>query len=190
MTTDLPYELKTLSGKAAVFVRGILTYLDNDRVDIPLRRAQEMGMAAVEELGSTISVPYISKLTKVLETLGVVDKERKGKGYAINRGKAYDRYARVIFNSEYGQVIEGEASADDIRMRSAMLDHMTDIGSVRIEADHPLDKVAYQVLVEKFKQGKYDMVFVQRDVVLRMEDEHNELGYHVETLRSSVANQK
>lgn len=70
-----------------------------------------------------------------------------------------------------------------------MLDHMTDIGSVRIEAEHPLNKVAYQVLIEKFKSGAYDMVFVARDLVLRMEED-DELGYPVETLRSSVSIQK
>jgi DNA-binding IscR family transcriptional regulator len=183
----LPILLQPLSGKAAVFVRGMIHYVCSHEParDIPLRKAQAAGMAAVDELGETISVPYVSKLTKLLESADIVTKARKGKGYVLNLPSDTTALDQVIdhMGSEWGTMIEKEASEATIRMRSAMIDHMTDVGHVRIEAEEPIDKVAYQVLIEKFKAGQYDMVFVHRDMGLI--DESN---YPVNTIHASVAN--
>lgn len=184
----LPIELQNLSGKAAVFVRGVIQHLDNQEppIDMKLRPTQKAGMDAVEALGESISVPYVSKLTKLLETSGVVNKIRKGKGYVLNKDLKFEDVADYLEDSfQWGTSIEREDSEDTVRMRSAMLDHMTDVGSVRIEAEAPLDKVAYQVLIDKFKAGKYDMVFVQRDEAL-----FHDHGYNVavQTIHASVAN--
>lgn len=179
-------ELNHLSGKAAVWVRGFTEHVARTAVqkdDIKLRPAQKAGMAAVEELGDTISIPYISKLTKLLEEARVITKSRKGKGYVIVKDDRFEDVLAELHNSGWGREIQKEASEDDIRMRSAMLDHMTDVGHVRIEAEAPLDKRAYQVLIDKFKQGQYDMVFVDRDMGLI--DESN---YPVNTIHASVAN--
>lgn len=185
----LPVELNHLSGKAAVWVRGFVSHaLSHGAGEVKLRPAQKAGMDAVEELGETISVPYVSKLTKLLEEANVVTKTRKGKGYVITPGENLNQMGEHLHDSEWGSTIEREDSDDTIRMRSAILDHMTDVGSVRIEAERPLDKRAYQVLIDKFKAGKYDMVFVDRDVPLRMVEDDGETGYHVETIHASVAN--
>lgn len=189
MTEILP-ALSHLSGKAAVFVRGFMQHLaDAPGYEAPLRKAQDSGVREVEALGETISIPYVSKLTKLLETSGVVEKVRKGRNYRVSGHKDNGVFLQMlqVLETEWGTIIQDEASEESILMRSAMLDHMTDVGSVRIEAEAPLNKVAYQVLIDKFKQGKYDMVFVDRDVVLRMEDD-GEIGYHVETIHASVVN--
>ena len=189
----LPAELDRLSGKAAVFVRGFIEHVSRTNVqnrDIALRPTQAAGMSAVEELGDTISVPYVSKLTKLLETADVIYKNRKGKGYIVIPGNNFTEMTDLLHNSGWGRTIEREASEDDIRMRSAILDHMTDVGHVRIEAENPIDKRAYQVLIDKFKQGHYDMVFVDRDIALEepnLSGEHPET-FPVRTLHESVEN--
>lgn len=189
----LPAELDRLSGKAAVFVRGFIEHVSRTNVqnrDIALRPTQAAGMSAVEELGDTISVPYVSKLTKLLETADVIYKNRKGKGYIVIPASNFTEMSDLLHNSGWGRTIEREASEDDIRMRSAILDHMNDVGHVRIEAENPIDKRAYQVLIDKFKQGQYDMVFVDRDIALEepnLSGEHPET-FPVRTLHASVEN--
>lgn len=182
----LPIDLERLSGKAAVWVRGFIEHASSQTGpgDVKLRPAQKAGMDAVEELGETISIPYISKLTKQLETSGVVIKARKGKGYVITSGENFNQVAEHLFDTAWGSTIEKEATEDDIRMRSAIIDHMNDTDHIRIEAENPIDKRAYQVLIDKFKAGQYDMVFVHRTVALFDEVD----GNRVRTLNESVAN--
>jgi hypothetical protein len=190
--TTVPYSISILTGKAAVFVRGLLNHIEiESKTDLPLRPAQKAGMDAVEELGETISIPYISKLTKVLETADVITKHRKGKGYVLNKDLNFEDTITFLTESDFGMTVEKEASEDDIRMRSAIIDHMNDVGHVRIEAEHPVDKRAYQVLIDKFKAGKYDMVFVDRDIQLVEPNEHPDEHprvFPVKTLHASVAN--
>lgn len=189
----IPYEMTTLSGKAAVFVRGMVEFVDQRGDGTKLRDAQKAGMDAVEALGETISIPYVSKLSKTLQTSDILKKERKGKGYIVTRGDVFNDFIQYLAESDYGVGVEPEVSEGDIRMRSAMLDHMTDVGHVRIEAEHPLDKRAYQVLIDKFKAGQYDMVFVHRDITLVEPNEHPDEHprvFPVKTIHASVANQK
>lgn len=189
--TNLPTDLDRLSGKAAVFVRGLIQYLDKQSpsIDMKLRPAQKAGMDAVEALGETISVPYVSKLTKLLETSGVVNKIRKGKGYVLNRDIQFEAVADYLEESfQWGTTIEREDSEDTIRIRSEFLDLMGQKKAVRITNESPLSKVAYQVAIDKFKSGKYDMVFVDRTIDLNVMDYGDYIGELRGTIHASVAN--
>jgi hypothetical protein len=162
----IPYTISVLNGKAAVFVRGLIEHIDAHPagVDIPLRPAQKAGMDDVEGLGDTISIPYVSKLTKVLEDADVITKHRKGKGYVLNKDLNFEDMADFLTEATFGMTIERETSDEDIQSRSEFLDNMKEHGAVRISKDRPLAKPAYQLAVEKFKAGEYDMIFIQKDL--------------------------
>lgn len=165
MTEVIP-ALNHLSGKAAAFVRGFLTHLaDSPGYESTLRKAQDAGVRYVEELGETISIPYVSKLTKQLESSGVVDKVRKGRHYKVAGHMDNPTFITMlrVLETEWGTTIEAEDSPVTIAVRSLFLDHMSDNGAVRISKDNPLPKAAYQVAIDKFKSGQYDMVFIESD---------------------------
>lgn len=181
-TVDLTKrKITNLGGKAAVFVRGFIefcdTYPQTDDSGIPMRKAQEAGQAAVQELGEEISIPYISKLTNLLIACDVLVRERKGKHYRVKGAMNYPWLIEYLENNGWGQGMTTELPIDQIQARSRLLDRMNDHGFVRIQADAPLEKAAYQVAIDKFKSGDYDMVFVERD-----------LTFDVDTITSSVAN--
>lgn len=189
----LPPALNHLSGKAAVFVRAVMQYVDRqDRpIDLPLRATQKAGMDAVEALGETISVPYVSKLTKGLETAEAITKTRKGKGFVVNKGSRFENFANYLEdNFEWGTQIEREDSAETISVRSQFLDGMKANRGIRISKDNPLPKAAYQVAIDKFKAGEYDMVFVPSTIDLNVVDYGDQVGWLHATRDASVANQK
>lgn len=186
MTENIP-DLRHLSGKAAVFVRGFIEHVfDQPAYTAKLRKAQDAGVRGVTELGDTISIPYVSKLTKLLETSGVVEKTRKGKGYEVTKGERFFDLAKYLKDSEWGQMLEREDSAETISARSEFLDLMGQKKAVRITQDKPLPKAAYQVAIDKFKSGKYDMVFVDRTIDLNVMDYGDYIGELRATLDASV----
>lgn len=161
-------KLQTLDGKAAVFVRGFMDYLTDNGINraddgLPLRKAQEAGQANVKELGEEISLPYISKLSALLQDCQVVYKERRGKKFMLFPGIEFDPFYDFITDRSYGTSMTKELPIDQIQARSAFLDHMREYGAVRIKATDPLNKAAYQVAIDKFKSGEYDMVFLLKD---------------------------
>jgi hypothetical protein len=167
----LPLLLQPLSGKAAVFVRGFIDHVaDQPGYTAKLRKAQDAGVLAVTELGETISIPYVSKLTKLLEAADVIDKSRKGKGYEVAKADKFLETLRHLNDEAWGMTIEREDSPEVISLRSKFLDHMSREGIVRITPDAPLPKAAYQVAIDKFKSGQYDMVFVEKKYDLDLLD--------------------
>lgn len=170
MTEILP-GLSHLSGKASVFVRGFVEHLaDQPQFTAKLRKAQDAGVRNVTELGETISIPYESKLTKLLESYAVITKTRKGKGYEVTWATRFPELIKFLEGSEWGKSIEREDSVETISVRSQFLDHMSQEGIVRISSDSPLPKAAYQVAIDKFKAGDYDMVFVKKNLDLSVLD--------------------
>lgn len=173
MATDLTKrKITNLGGKAAVFVRGFIefcdTYPQTDDSGIPMRKAQEAGQSAVQELGEEISIPYISKLTNLLIASSVLIRERVGKHYRVTGAMNYPWLIEYLENTGWGRSMTTELPIEAIQARSALLDHMAFYGAVRIQADEPLDKAAYQVAYDKFKSGQYDMVFVERDHLISL----------------------
>lgn len=173
LTKDLTQRKVTnLAGKAAVFVRGFIEFCDtfpqDDDGGIPMRKAQEAGLAAVEELGEEISIPYVSKLTNLLIATGVIRRERLGRKYQVWGDSNYPWLVDHLENSTWGQTMTAELPMEQVKARSEFLDHMNGNGFVRITNDNPLPKAAYQVAIDKFKAGDYDMVFVQRDLTLEL----------------------
>jgi hypothetical protein len=168
--TPLHYKkLQTLDGKAAVFVRGFMDHLVDNGLEqaddgLPMRKAQEAGQAAVEELGEEISIPYISKLSVLLQDCKVVYKERRGKKFMLFPGVEFDPFYDFITERSYGTSMTKELPMDQVMARSAFIDHMRDIGYWRITVEEPLSKAAYQVAIDKFKAGDYDMVFIDRNL--------------------------
>jgi len=183
MTTLNYKKLQTLDGKAAVFVRGMMDHLTDNALEaqddgLPMRKAQEAGQAAVKELGEEISIPYISKLSVLLQECNVLYKERRGKKFMLFPGVEYEPFADFIVDKGYGLSMTRELPMEQVKARSEFLEWMKDMGAVRIQADEPLEKAAYQIAIDKFKAGDYDMVFVRRDTPLI----NDRRGYRVERL--------
>lgn len=171
-TTDLTKrKILNLGGKAAVYVRGFMEFCDTfpqtDDGGIPMRKAQEAGLAAVEDLGEEISIPYISKLTNLLISSGVVSRERVGRKYIVKADELYPWLTDHLDSNSWGRSMTAELPIEQVTARSAFLDHMNAQGAVRIKSNEPLAKAAYQVAIDKFKAGTYDMVFVDSGVDLK-----------------------
>lgn len=154
-----------LNGKSAVFVRGFVEHLMEPGADAKLRKAQEAGQSAVLELGEDISVQYISKMSKLLQEEGIVTKTREGRHFHLSPGRNLHPFVQFLENNAaWGTSTKRELTETQITARSEFLDEMKNVGLVRIEANDPLDKAAYQVAQEKFKSGDYDMVFIRADL--------------------------
>jgi hypothetical protein len=182
-------QVQRLGGKAAVFVRGMLLEI-YDQDEKRLRKAQEAGLLAVRELGEEISVPYISKLSGILQDADVLVKQRVGRSFQVDLGDSFDElWVWIENNPDWGTAIEDLPDDEVIQERSQFLDQMNADGAVRINYDRPLGKAAYSLARDKFNLGEYDMIFVRSgwDVMAVNPDEQTE---HEVTYISSVANQK
>lgn len=187
MTSTLEYrKIQQLDGKAAVFVRGMLDFIEAHPLpEIPLRKAQEAGQHAVEELEETISVPYISKLSVLLQQARIIRKERRGQKFIVFRDIHYSVFRIYMEGKSYGESLTKELPIDQVMLRSAFIDHMQERGSVRISIDKPLAKAAYQVAMDKFKRGEYDMVFIKREYQTILAVDHDK-GIEEEVVAMNV----
>lgn len=152
----------TFSPKAQVFARGFAEYAELG-MPAKLRDCQNAGADAIRELGEQLSVPYISKLTKNLEALGVVEKVRVGRGFVVHPGPKWQDFIDFLPTSSFGLSLEVTLPDEDVIERSGMIDYLTGHDGVRISNSRPLPKAGYRVLIERFKEGKLDMVFVKSD---------------------------
>lgn len=176
MTISMEYrKLKQLDGKAAVFVRGMIDFIEAHPLpDIPLRGAQDAGLNAVIEQDETISVPYISKLSVLLQQGRIISKQRKGKGFTVLRDIYFAEFREYMIGRNYGESLLREESMERVVARSQFLDFMNENPGVRISKDSPIDKAAYQVAIDKFKRGDYDMIFVKREYQTLLAVNHDE----------------
>jgi hypothetical protein len=157
-------KLATLDGKAAVFIRGMMNFIQAHPLpEAPLRGAQDAGKAAVEELDETISIPYISKLSVLLQQARVISKERRGQKFIVLRDIYFHDFREHMELKNYGESVEKEETMDRVVARSQFLDFMQANPGIRISKDNTIDKAAYQVAYDKFKRGDYDLIFVKRE---------------------------
>lgn len=160
--------LDKLTPKARVFARGFVTHMLTNITDpsigVALRKCQDAGNAAIIDQEETISVPYISKLTNQLEASGAIIKVRRGKHFHVVPG-APSVWADTIAKIEegYGETMEELVSDEVVQARSTIIDYMKHNLGVVIDSARPLDRVRYQVLIEKFKAGKLKMAFYDAD---------------------------
>lgn len=165
--------IEELAGKAAVFVRGFCEYLvsrdDQNETSIPtvvkLRKAQDAGKSAVEALGETISVPYLSQLSGKIEKAGVYRKQQFGKSYnlILDNEKALDRVRELLTRDDYGHTVDVQFTVEELGDRSAIIHHLEEYDGVRIHAKRPAPKASYQVLMDRFQKGELIMVFCNPD---------------------------
>ena len=182
-------QLQRLGGKAAVFVRGMLTELYEED-ETRLRKVQEVGLEAVRSLGEEISIPYISKLSALLQDAQVITKERKGRSFVVDHGDSSQEFwLWMKDNPDWGISIEDLPDDDVVAERSQFLDQINECGAVRLSNDNPLGKAAYSLAREKFTTGEYDMVFVKRDWDVMAVSPTHQIEHEV-TYISSVSDQK
>lgn len=165
--------IEELAGKAAVFVRGFCEYIvardDLNETSIPtvvkLRKAQNAGKERVEQLGETISVPYLSQLSGKIEKAGVYRKQQFGKSYnlILDNPRALDRVRELLTRDDYGHTVDVQFTVEELGDRASIINHLEEHGGVRIHAKRPTPKAAYQVLIDRFAKGELLMVFADPD---------------------------
>lgn len=169
-------QMKELTGKAAVFVRGFGEYmLEQHRAghgNVRLRAAQEAGRIAVVDAGETISVPYISQLSSKIEAAGIYEKRQSGKSYVLHFTDESIEKMQDLLDTPYGTEVRAEISVHDLRARNAIINHLSENDGVVIYNDAPLPKASYGLLIERFKKGQLVMAFVTPEAAEALEGDH------------------
>lgn len=156
--------LTTKTGKAAVFIRGFLTYMTEQPVGhaISFRQSQQAGLDLVQSLGEDISVPYISNLSRVLVDRGIVSKQRVGRKFVVVRSDKFDLMCDFLEEHEtWGTTIEAEDDVHTIEARSIVLNHIEYNGSLRLKSANRIPRKAWQVVWDKFQAGELDLIFIE-----------------------------
>jgi hypothetical protein len=151
-------EVKSLTGISAIFVRGLIDEFESGtRAN---RACQEAGLAYVEELGASISVPYISKLTRMMVEADILTRHKEGRKFVLGEGENLKEFVEYLeAETDYGTRIKGTKEQD--QQRSQALDHIEQHGSLRSTVDSRIPPAAYKLLIQKVKEGDLDLVFVQ-----------------------------
>lgn len=166
------------SGKAAVFVRGFMTEFwkrqraadeKGTEAIIPLRVCQDAGLAAVQELGEDISVPYVSKLARQIASDGLVSKKKKGRKFYLSDTSDTELFMDWLQGRpDWGVDIRSDED-NEIRQRMDIIEFMKEHRGVVIHPEHQLPKAQYSFLMKKFAEGKLKMVLMyEEDDAYRM----------------------
>jgi len=154
------------TGKAAVFIRGFMTKyaeLAAKEKDIALRVCQDAGLHAVQALDDDISVAYISRLARELVEDNVVSKKKRGRKFYMGPASKTDLFLDWLDdNEDWGAEIMDDATVE-VKEKMQILEHMNKHKGILIYADDPLPKAQYSFLMKQFKEGKLNLVFVERD---------------------------
>ncbi len=149
--------IQRLNGKAAVFARA---FMEAFPLDGKLRSCQDAGAKAVRERDDEISIPYISRLCRDMRADDLFTMTKKGRSYLVRAaGNTHSFKAWLDENPEWGVEVDS-AEASDIDARASMIEFLDEYQAIRINASRPLNKAAYKLLIDRFKAGKMDMVFV------------------------------
>lgn len=151
-----------LTGIGAIFARGFMEmYATQER---RLRECQEAGQALVEELEETISVPYISKISRLLVEAGIVGRTKVGRKFYVTDGINLKDFLDFLEEDpDYGTRMRG--TQDDDRARLVVFDHLEEHGSVRSTGEQRIPKAAYKALMKKVMSGELDIVIVKPGLV-------------------------
>ena len=147
-------------GKAAVFARGFMDYFEaREDEPVPLRDCQEAGKQAVEDLGESISVAYISKLARQISVDKILKKSKRGRNYVLEQGPEYNEFwADLEADPAWGTDLNRDAMIE-LKYRTDIRDFMNDYRAITIHQDDPLPKVQYSYLMKKFNEGKLQLTF-------------------------------
>lgn len=157
--------IRSLTGKAALYVRGVAEFLvdldERGKSATPLRAAQDAGVEYVRSKGDTVSVPYVSQLTAKMENAGFFEKQRAGKSFRIILTDEGLEAMDELIESGYGtDEAMREVSVQDLRDRNQIINHLEEHQGVVITHDHPVPKAAYKLLWDRFSKGQLVMAFV------------------------------
>lgn len=149
---------------AAVFMRNMMEAI-NDKDEVPLRQAQEKGQRAVDDMGGTISVAYISKLSRRIEGAQVLTRRREGRKFFLTRGSQYRAMTDYLEqNPNWGATLEQTpdliAQAERILVAGHLNDHNH---AIRVNAERKLPREAWSFLMKMYYDGKLDMAFFPTD---------------------------
>jgi hypothetical protein len=143
---------------AAIFVRGYVeTFVDGE---VTLRGCQDGGVFLVKEYGGDISIPYVSKMSRLLDDAEVVRRTKKGRSYVVGRSDFTDDFIEYLTaHPEFGSRIKGTQEQEDLRIQ--VIEHLELHGSVRSTEEHRIPGPAYKYLAQQVREGQLDVIFVQ-----------------------------
>lgn len=172
-------DIANLAGKAAFFIRGVGQYIieraDKGHDKAFLRKAQDAGLAEVQQRGETISVPYISQLTGKLEKAGVFTKQRHGKSYTIHWTEDSLTFLDELVASDFGtENTPQELSVVDLKHRSSLIRHLESHEGVVIDSTRPVPKAGYKLLWDRFNRGELVMGFFTPEQAAMLTEDYPE----------------
>lgn len=125
------------------------------------------GKEAVEELGLTISLAYISKLTKELEGLGLIEKVRAGKHYRVEPGPRHEEYFEWLDDGAPEDWGESAIREDEFQDRLKAM-KLIEAGGVDISKGGLAPRAAWGYLMGLFNRGETRIVMVPIDAEVRV----------------------
>ena len=153
------YNITTLQGKAAVFIRGFMEAFDTG---VSLRDCQEAGKRAVEDLGDNISVPYISNLSRALDDENIIKKFKVGRKYFVKPGPGYQDFVEWWdAHEDFGLSLTQVIGVDVVQARHSLQEHIDANGGVLIRAENMLEKDVYKYLMTKFRSGELNIAYIR-----------------------------
>lgn len=119
----------------------------------------------MEDMEKTISIPTVSKRSRLLVDAGVVTRKKQGRVYTQNDGENLNRFLDFLDQDEdYGTRVTGNAEEDQQRTDAWNL--IEEHGAVRTDKDHRLPVAAFKMLMKYANNGELDVVFVKPGLTL------------------------
>jgi hypothetical protein len=172
-------KVTALTGMPAIFIRGYMIAFDDG--ERSLRKCQDAGRTLVEELGATISIPYISKISRMLEDAEVLVKSKAGRSYIVGSNDNLEDFREFLdTHPDYGTRLKGTAEQDE--QRGKALDHLKEHGAIlaSYDEDQMLPSAAFKMLMQMVKEQKLDLAFIKRDAVAGVK--HNGTTHRITAL--------
>ena len=163
----------------SIFIRGFMNAFDSG--ERSLRKCQDSGLALVEELGSTISIPYISKLSRLLDEADILTRAKSGRSYIVGPNDNLEGFMMYLdSHPDYGTRLKGTAEHDE--QRGQALDHLEAHGAIlaSYDEDKMLPPAAFKMLMLMVKEQKLDLAFIKRDAVAGVK--HNGTTHRITAL--------
>lgn len=150
-----------LNGKGAMFVKGYMdAFYSGTR---KLRDLQEAGKLLIEDEGGEVSVPYMSKLSRMLVEAKIVTRDKEGRSYVSAPGKYAEEFQEFLATHEmWGTTLKG--TWDDAVDKMTILEELEERGAVRGDYEHRIPRAAYKLLQAKVMAGELDIMFVKPGV--------------------------
>jgi len=150
-------------GKGAVFMSGLLAFLDNHG-ETPLARAQRGGMDWVEQCGGEISLNYVKTCCRMLQSAGIIEYLRAGKGWTVRLTELGVGWFKSL-PDEWGTDVTTPTDGAITEETKAEVEQKP---NRRIRAGTRIPTALWRSYVAAQQAGDLDVIFVRAGSVVRV----------------------